>query len=252
MNRDATAMAALALFLCGLLSACQSMNDEVPKGSLKGSLVLAWDNSDERFIFIPAENDRLRYVTETGKLIEPKPMYTDGGSIPRFFWSVKGFSPWAYGPAYVVHDFLYNEHRCWKDKKDSDPSLPDFGFSRTEADAFLYDAMIIVEQKIREDVASGRIPGTDDAGFVGAQSRSLINTAVERFGRAAWEGEDGAVCLPEPERKFTVIVRDVPEGEAFISTSQRGVTGRVIKPAVRRENRMVEVRPTTLIRFSFD
>src|SRR6266851_6434044 len=44
--------------------------------------------------------------------IVPGLMYTDGGSIPRVFWSVPGLSPWAFGPAYIVHDWLFVVHRC--------------------------------------------------------------------------------------------------------------------------------------------
>jgi hypothetical protein len=39
-------------------------------------------------------------------------MYTDGGSIPRLLWSVPGFSPWGYGPAYIVHDWLFAAKHC--------------------------------------------------------------------------------------------------------------------------------------------
>jgi hypothetical protein len=39
-------------------------------------------------------------------------MYTDGGSIPRFLWGVKGYSPWSYAPAYIVHDWLFEAHHC--------------------------------------------------------------------------------------------------------------------------------------------
>jgi hypothetical protein len=39
-------------------------------------------------------------------------MYTDGGSIPRIFWSVPGYSPWGIGPAYIIHDWLFTAHHC--------------------------------------------------------------------------------------------------------------------------------------------
>jgi hypothetical protein len=39
-------------------------------------------------------------------------MYTDGGSVPQIFWSIPGLSPWAFGPAYIVHDWLFVVHRC--------------------------------------------------------------------------------------------------------------------------------------------
>lgn len=39
-------------------------------------------------------------------------MYTDGGSIPRIFWWVPGYSPWGIGPAYIIHDWLFAAHHC--------------------------------------------------------------------------------------------------------------------------------------------
>jgi len=47
----------------------------------------------------------------TGEVITPGPIDTDGGSIPRILWSVPGFSPWDYLPAYVIHDWLFFQHR---------------------------------------------------------------------------------------------------------------------------------------------
>lgn len=32
-------------------------------------------------------------------------MFTDGGSIPVQF-GLKNYSPWGYGPAFIVHDWL--------------------------------------------------------------------------------------------------------------------------------------------------
>jgi hypothetical protein len=39
-------------------------------------------------------------------------MYTDGGSIPRVFWGIPGLSPWGLGPAYIIHDWIFEVHRC--------------------------------------------------------------------------------------------------------------------------------------------
>nr|WP_249779640.1 DUF1353 domain-containing protein [Bradyrhizobium sediminis] len=34
-------------------------------------------------------------------------MYTDGGSIPRIAQIFNGLSPWGFGPAYIVHDWIF-------------------------------------------------------------------------------------------------------------------------------------------------
>ena len=39
-------------------------------------------------------------------------MITDGGSIPRALWFVKDLSPWAYAPAFLIHDWLFDLHHC--------------------------------------------------------------------------------------------------------------------------------------------
>ena len=39
-------------------------------------------------------------------------MYTDGGSVPRPFWILRNYSPWGYGPAFIVHDWLFHEQNC--------------------------------------------------------------------------------------------------------------------------------------------
>ncbi len=46
-------------------------------------------------------------------------MYTDGGSIPRLFWSANGLGPWDFAPGYIIHDWLFMQHFCkegdWQD-----------------------------------------------------------------------------------------------------------------------------------------
>jgi hypothetical protein len=39
-------------------------------------------------------------------------MYTDAGSIPRLFWSTPGLGPWDFGPGYIIHDWLFEQHHC--------------------------------------------------------------------------------------------------------------------------------------------
>ncbi len=86
----------------------------------------------------------------------------------RVFWSVKGFSPWVYGPAYILHDWLFNEHRCRRLLE-----APD-GYSLIEANAVLYDAIGIL-------VAQGKADSNGEA-------RRLIKWAVDAFGQTAWAG----------------------------------------------------------------
>lgn len=142
---------------------------------LKGTLLIQWD-SDQRFIYLVDPNDPLTFVTADGRTIKPGRMYTDGGSIPRIFWSAKGFSPWGYGPAYVIHDWLFHQHQCGRDAAPNN-------FSFEEANQFLEQAIAILETAKKVSPNS--------------QARNLIKWAVDTFGQSAWAG----ACSPDPASK---------------------------------------------------
>jgi hypothetical protein len=132
---------------------------------LEGTLLIQWTGED-RFIYVPDPKNPLRFLTRRGREIRPSRMYTDGGSIPRVFWWVKGFSPWGYGPAYVLHDWLYHQHRC---HLDSEPNI----FSFDEANQVLDDAIgyLMITKKV-------------DAN---PRARRLIKWGVDQFGQRAWD-----------------------------------------------------------------
>lgn len=95
-----------------------------PPGEFKGKLFVMWVGETEgplgdgKFVFVPAD-DPLRLERRrpgaTVEVIQPGMMYTDGGSIPPIAAAFKGFSPWGYAPAYMVHDWLFVAKRCWED-----------------------------------------------------------------------------------------------------------------------------------------
>lgn len=97
-----------------LLSACGThwKYNEIGEGEFSGVLEVRWLEPD-RFLFVPNKENPLRFTTADGsRIIEPGPMYTDGGSIPRIFWSVPGYSPWGLAPAYIIHDWIFDTHHC--------------------------------------------------------------------------------------------------------------------------------------------
>jgi hypothetical protein len=83
----------------------------------------AWSPSsgDGQFVFVPNPNDPLKMSridqdgNVVGEPIQPGMMYTDGGSIPRIATVFKGFSPWGYAPAYMIHDWLFIAKHCVTD-----------------------------------------------------------------------------------------------------------------------------------------
>lgn len=104
----AGALAALAVLLLGC--APHPYHATSP-GRFEGELRLRWVGSDT-FLVEPDPALPFRFVRPDGQVIEPGPLVTGGGSVPRALWVADGLSPWGYGPAYVVHDWLFQRYRC--------------------------------------------------------------------------------------------------------------------------------------------
>jgi len=81
------------------------------EGKFSGALDVRWIKNDY-FLFLPNKDDSFTFTRPNGQRIRPGRMYTDGGSIPRFLWGVKGYSPWGYAPAYIVHDWMFEAQHC--------------------------------------------------------------------------------------------------------------------------------------------
>lgn len=109
----------LAVVLCALCLACaQSHYASIHSGILKGRLVVEW-MQPELFLFRPDATSPLTFTRANGTVIRPQRMLTDGGSIPRPVQALRNYSPWGYGPAFVMHDWLFHVQNCrlpgWKD-----------------------------------------------------------------------------------------------------------------------------------------
>ena len=85
--------------------------DRVNTGDLEGKVVVEWMEPD-RFLFRPDTIQPLTFTRSDGEQIRPEAMYTDGGSIPRPFWILRNYSPWGYGPAFIIHDWLFVMQDC--------------------------------------------------------------------------------------------------------------------------------------------
>jgi len=98
--------------ICLVVSGCASAhyNNVIP-GELNGKVRVEWMEPD-RFLFTPNEDEPLTFVRHNGTEIRPGLMYTDGGSIPRPLWVLKNYSPWGFGPAFIVHDWLFVMQDC--------------------------------------------------------------------------------------------------------------------------------------------
>lgn len=101
----------LTIFSIILGGCSQLLYSRTPTGSFEGKLTVEWI-APNQFIYRPDPKKPLVYTAADGLKIEPRLMYTDGGSIPRLFWSASGLGPWDFGPGYIIHDWLFEQHHC--------------------------------------------------------------------------------------------------------------------------------------------
>jgi hypothetical protein len=101
----------VSLLACGLSGCATWSYQSIPTGKVGGELTLVWISPDQ-FIYRPDAKRPFYFKRANGELVQPHSIYTDGGSIPRPLWVLRGYSPWAFGPAYVAHDWLFSAHHC--------------------------------------------------------------------------------------------------------------------------------------------
>jgi len=164
------ALVLLLSLLAPSLGAAQDIKATAP--SLSGNLLVQW-NDERRFIYVGDDAQPLLFKGSDGRQIKPGRMYTDGGSIPRVFWAFPGFSPWGYAPAYVIHDWLFHQHRCHNDSAPND-------YAMAQANLVLDDLIEILFNKHLVDRNE--------------TARGLIKWAVDNFANNAWN----APCDPVP------------------------------------------------------
>lgn len=131
-------------------------------GEFEGNLFVMWvgeggSSGAGKFLFVPDPNDPLTFIWTndkgTERVVRPEMMYTDGGSVPRFFQVFKGFSPWGYAPAYMIHDWLYVARHCNRDGRanEAEKEMADIGFQ--ESARIMAAAMITLRDtgRVRRD-----------------------------------------------------------------------------------------------------
>jgi hypothetical protein len=124
-------------------------------GILKGRVLVQWDRQDE-FIYIKGSNPvsfRPSFFKGRENIV-PETMYTDGGSVPQIFWGIPGLSPWALGPAYIIHDWIFLVHRC---NLPAPPEVKAITFQQSaqilaEVGKALVDANLIRDNRLEEIV----------------------------------------------------------------------------------------------------
>lgn len=167
------------------VSACATVTiDEEGRGELSGRVLVEWYEED-RFIYRATGNPitfKPSFFKDGDGAIVPQDMFTDGGSVPRVFWSVPGLSPWALGPAYIIHDWLFAVRRCGFD---APPAVRAIDFRQS--------AQVLAE------VATALV----EAGLIRNDRRDEIVWAVStRYARELWERPPQAgECQTPPARE---------------------------------------------------
>jgi len=200
----------LCLTMASVLLSCATPNmDLTERGTLSGNLMVWWIGEDN-FIYYPYIKDRLRFrlperlAKSTGvNEISPGVMFTDGGSIPRPLRGVVGLSPWGYGPAYVVHDWLFAAHHCIVTMQEDKLDLRDH-------------AEVELVKKV-DFQASANILGSIVATLIADQTvpphgiaPKAIYTAVDSFvARRLWDSKDPKSCVTVSASQLESIRRQI-------------------------------------------
>jgi hypothetical protein len=177
-------------------------------GKVSGYLMVFWDGEDN-FIYYPLyDSDPLRFYLPKNiakklgtKYIQPGIIYTDGGSIPRAVRGWSGLSPWGYGPAYIVHDWLFIAHHCIlnghterHDKRDRNE------VGKVEQVDFQLSADLLAAV-IQALVAQNKVPKRDFA-------PKAIYTAVDStIAKNLWDSRNPDSCRPPDEK----VVKQIEE-----------------------------------------
>lgn len=155
--------------------------------SLKGRVFVEWYRED-RFVYRQTNNPLSFKPSFLDIPIVPEDMFTDGGSVPRVFWNIPGLSPWALGPAYIIHDWVFEVHRC---NRDAPPEIKNITFQQS--------AQILAE------VGQSLV----DAGLIDNNQLPAIVWAVRtRYARDIWDRPaTEEECEPPPSQFATRALR---------------------------------------------
>lgn len=80
-------------------------------GTLTGKVLVEWLEA-EKYLFVPDNQSPLSFTRSNGDKIVPARLLTDGSSIPRDLWILRNYTVGGYGPAFIIHDWLFEMHHC--------------------------------------------------------------------------------------------------------------------------------------------
>lgn len=173
----------ILLSLC-LAAGCADVDyTDTKAGKFDGEVAVVWlrgteGSGDGTFVYVPTPKQPLTFIRPEGETaghtIVPEMMYTDGGSVPPIFRVFKGLTPWNYGPAYIVHDWLFVARQCLN----ADRTDPEYA---ALAELTFQDSAEIIAESIKALETSGRISRGDVSG-------AAVTAAVTSpFSKALWQ-----------------------------------------------------------------
>jgi hypothetical protein len=183
------------------VSACASTDyADIKPGNLEGQVVVVWlggtnGPGDGTFVYVPTANKPLTFTRPdpdaNGARIEPLMIYTDGGSIPSIGRVFNGLTPWNYGPAYIVHDWLFRARQCLTDN----PGNSQYAF----VDEITFkDSAQIIGEAIKTLEVTGRVPKRDISG-------AIVTAAVHSsISRRLWEAEGACKEVSAEDSKLAL------------------------------------------------
>ncbi|WP_333815452.1 hypothetical protein [Tabrizicola sp.] len=212
--------------LAAVVGGCANVNYETTRaGTFSGEVAVVWlsgtkGSGDGTFVYVPTEAKPLTFRRpegETkGRSITPGMMYTDGGSIPPFARIVNGLTPWNYGPAYIVHDWLFRARQCLNDKSTN----PDYDALK---DLDFQDSAEIIAEAIKALEASGRVKKDQISG-------ALVTAAVTSpFSHRHWtaNGKCSEVSDEDQQTALNAVGRKAVVGRETTTRFKLRTTGAI-------------------------
>ena len=160
-------------------------------GEFTGTPAVRWNGFNVEtgrptFVYVPEQPTAFSFRTASGRTITPGTMNTDGGSIPSILHPLKGFSPWGYGPGYIIHDWLFVAHKC------GFPPDNDVSFERSAM--VLAEAMKTLMDRgfVNYDGVVQKFPKAEDTLY-------LVYQAVRsKIARKLWNTHGNVECRSDP------------------------------------------------------
>ncbi|TIO09591.1 hypothetical protein [Mesorhizobium sp.] len=211
-----------SIIMAALVSCASPSIDLKDSGKISGNLMIFWVGED-RFVYYPYNGDPLTYHLPeklrqdlSVSTIRPGLHYTDGGSIPPLVRGLAGLSPWGYGPAYIVHDWLFAAHHCLFTGQPGALDPRDEDEAKTVSRVTFKQSADLLAGVISALIKQNVVPKREAA-------PSAIYTAVDSVvAKNLWDKTDPKSCDPVTKEDLDRIRRSTEKGIASVQVLRPG------------------------------